>query len=197
MKSSRSWLKSETQQSVVVDAFSDASEPGENEMGKKQDKTRGQESGRGAGLLPESERRQLEQLLAEARKDTEAGRLDDAGQKLSQAIRRIPESVIEELELTTQLISAMGDVLFRRKEYDKALDALTDAVGLPGGLGEPFIHLRLGQVQFDLNDLERAGDELARAYMGGGREIFEGEDPKYFALVEKLLQPPPGHDRLP
>jgi hypothetical protein len=29
------------------------------------------------------------------------------------------------------------------------------------------------------------------------RAIFEGLDPKYFALVEKVLQPPIGMDRLP
>jgi tetratricopeptide (TPR) repeat protein len=166
-------------------------------MGKNQGENHGHGSERASELLSESERRQLEQLLAEAREDTEAGRLQEAGRKLSQAIRRIPQSVADELELTTRLSTAMGDVLFRRKEYEKTLAALSDAVQLPGGLGTPFLHLRLGQVRFELNQLERAGDELARAYMGGGRKIFEGEDPKYFTLVEKLLLPPPGHDRLP
>jgi hypothetical protein len=30
-----------------------------------------------------------------------------------------------------------------------------------------------------------------------GRDAFAGQDPKYFALVERVLQPPPGMDRLP
>jgi hypothetical protein len=34
-------------------------------------------------------------------------------------------------------------------------------------------------------------DELARAYMGAGKEIFQGEDPKYFELVKQNLKEPP------
>jgi hypothetical protein len=67
----------------------------------------------------------------------------------------------------------------------------------PGTIGNPWVHLRLGQVRFELGQLELATDELARAYMGGGRDVFEGQDPKYFELVERVLEPPPGMDRLP
>jgi hypothetical protein len=60
-----------------------------------------------------------------------------------------------------------------------------------------FIHLRLGEIAFESGDRRRAADELARAYMGGGREAFATEDPKYLALVEEVLKPPKGQDRLP
>jgi hypothetical protein len=59
------------------------------------------------------------------------------------------------------------------------------------------VHLWLGQARFELNEPERAADELAGAYMGSGREVFERQDPKYFSLVEKVLRRPPGADRLP
>ena len=49
----------------------------------------------------------------------------------------------------------------------------------PNAIGNPFIHLRLGQVQYELDDFERAKDELARALILGGSGIFEEEDLKY------------------
>lgn len=65
------------------------------------------------------------------------------------------------------------------------------AMQCPAAIGNPFLHLRLGQCQFELGNLDRAADELARAYMGAGADIFEGAD-KYFAFLKTRLQPPPG-----
>jgi hypothetical protein len=62
----------------------------------------------------------------------------------------------------------------------------------PDALGNPFLHLRLGQCRFELGDLDRAADELARAYMADGEDVFDGEDPKYLAFLKTRLQPPPG-----
>jgi len=61
----------------------------------------------------------------------------------------------------------------------------------PDAIGNPFLHLRLGQCQFELGELDRAADELARAYMGAGAKIFEGGD-KYFSFLKTRLEPPPG-----
>lgn len=58
----------------------------------------------------------------------------------------------------------------------------------PGAIGNPFVHLRLGQAQFELGDMTRAADELARAYMGAGDEIFEEQDPKYLAFLKTKIQ---------
>jgi hypothetical protein len=91
----------------------------------------------------------------------------------------------------------MGEIRFRGGKYKTALDPLQDSMSCPGTLGNPWVHLRLGQARFEVGELERAADELARAYMGGGRDVFEGQDPKYFALVEKVLRPPAGMERLP
>ena len=59
----------------------------------------------------------------------------------------------------------------------------------PGAIGNPFIHLRLGQAQFELKNLGRAKDDLARAYMGGGDEIFKDEDRKYLHFIKEILRP--------
>ncbi|NMO23459.1 tetratricopeptide repeat protein [Pyxidicoccus fallax] len=86
--------------------------------------------------------------------------------------------------------TAIGDMYFHLGRHREGRDALRSAVRLPDGLGNPFVHLRLGQCEFELGSRERAADELARAYMGGGDEIFEEDDEKYLRFVKSLLLPP-------
>ena len=53
----------------------------------------------------------------------------------------------------------------------------------PGGLGNPLVHLRLGQAFYEIGDRDRAADELMRAYMGAGAEIFETRECKYLDFL--------------
>jgi len=73
-------------------------------------------------------------------------------------------------------------------DFQEAREVLTWTMHCPRAIGNPFIHLRLGQVQFELGNLERARDELARAYMGRGPEIFDQDDPKYLAFIREYLK---------
>jgi hypothetical protein len=84
------------------------------------------------------------------------------------------------------LLVAMGECAMRGGDHARAFQALRDAMHCPGTIGNPWVHLRLGQVRLELAD-ERAADDLSRAYKGGGRSLFDGLDPKYLALVEKTL----------
>lgn len=102
----------------------------------------------------------------------------------------------EDWEAATWIMAAIGDSFFLQEDYEHARDAFMDAVRCPGGLGNVFIHLRLGESYYELGDEKRAADNLTRAYMAGGREVFGEEKPKYFALLEKILKPPTGQDRL-
>ena len=67
---------------------------------------------------------------------------------------------------------------------------------MPRWLGEPILHLRLGQCALELGDITKAKDELTRAYMGAGKDIFQDEPPKYFALLRDALVPPAGSNSL-
>lgn len=40
----------------------------------------------------------------------------------------------------------------------------------------------------EIRNLCRQGDELTRAYMGGGMDIFMEDDPKYLAFLETRIQ---------
>jgi tetratricopeptide (TPR) repeat protein len=103
------------------------------------------------------------------------------------AWRLLPEPQID-WAASVWILAAIGDANFLRRDYvagpDRPLHCL-DA------MGNPFLHLRLGQCLFELDDLDRAADELARAYMGAGSGIFEGAD-KYFAFLKTRLKPPQG-----
>ncbi len=67
-------------------------------------------------------------------------------------------------------------------------------------VGNPFFHLRLGQASLELepnsiaDNTSIATDNLARALICGGTEIFEGEDPKYFSQITMILRPPAGFE---
>jgi tetratricopeptide (TPR) repeat protein len=83
----------------------------------------------------------------------------------------------------TWILAAIGDAAFSGGYIDLAKQAFDDVILCPGALGNAFLHLRRGQLLFDAGDLDAAADELVRAYMGGGREIFEVEAPKYFEFL--------------
>ena len=109
--------------------------------------------------------------------------------KYVEAIKLLPEPITQ-WEACTWLLVAIGDANFLSKNYQQAKNALSDAMHCPGAIGNPFIHLRLGQSQFELGKKDRAGDELTRAYMGAGKDIFKEDDPKYFEFLKTVLKPP-------
>lgn len=102
----------------------------------------------------------------------------------------------EDWDASTWILCAIGDAHFFLGDFDSVSSAFSNAVHCPNGLGNPFIHLRLGEAAFELGKLDKATDELTRAYMGAGREIFASEDPKYFTFLKSFLKPMPGHESL-
>lgn len=87
-------------------------------------------------------------------------------------------------EAATWILVAIGDANFLGGDFVAGRDNLSNAMHCPGAIGNPFIHFRLGQCQFEVGNHERAADELVRAYMGAGREIFDQHDPKYFRFLQ-------------
>jgi hypothetical protein len=95
-------------------------------------------------------------------------------------------------EAATWILAALGDAYYLSGEFSQGRDALLTAMHCPEAIGNPFLHLRLGQCQFELGFKIVAGDELSRAFLLAGDEIFQAEDPKYLAHVKSVLEPPPG-----
>lgn len=107
------------------------------------------------------------------------------------ALKLVPRP-ISDWEAATWLLVAIGDAYFLAGDFAQARTALTEAMQCPGAIGNPFIHLRLGQTHYELGNMEKAGDELARAYLQEGTTIFKADNPKYLAFIKARLKPPPG-----
>ncbi|WP_152393199.1 tetratricopeptide repeat protein [Paenibacillus guangzhouensis] len=116
-----------------------------------------------------------------------AGDFEAGKQQYVAALRLLPDNH-RKWEAATWLYVAIGDVHFRLKDYDKAFKCFYNAVQCPKGLGNPYIHLRLGQLYYEQNNFEKATDELTRAYMGAGIEIFMEDDPKYLEFLETKIE---------
>ncbi|MFI4876398.1 MAG: tol-pal system YbgF family protein [Blastopirellula sp. JB062] len=125
----------------------------------------------------------------------DAGDYEGAAEKFDAAWQLLPEPKTE-WESALWLLAAKADSHFVRQQYAEAIAALTRAAMCPEGLGNPFLHLRLGQAHFEMGDQARAGNELTMAYMAAGSDIFEDEDPKYFDYLKTILQPPVGQQTL-
>lgn len=91
-------------------------------------------------------------------------------------------------EAATWIYVAIGDIHLRLGNIEKAFKCFFNAVQCPTGLGNPYIHFRLGQTYFESGIMDKAVDELTRAYMGAGLEIFMEDDPKYLAFLETKIK---------
>jgi hypothetical protein len=118
-----------------------------------------------------------------------ASKYREATTKYITALELLPEPITQ-WEACTLILTSIGNANFLSKNFEQAKLALSDAMHCPKAIGNPFIHLRLGQSQLELGNKPRAGDELARAYMGGGKEIFANENSKYFEFLKTVLKPP-------
>lgn len=108
--------------------------------------------------------------------------LEDALALYEKAWKLIPDPKASWV-VSTWVLSALADVYFYSADYPKALEALNDAMLCPEGLQNPYLHLRLGQVHLELGSEEKAREELMLALKEGGKELFEGDDPKYLAWI--------------
>lgn len=107
--------------------------------------------------------------------------------KYDQAWQLLPDPK-HEWEAATWVLTAIGDAYFLARDYPAAKEALTSAMHAPDAIGNPFIHLRLGQSQLEVGNTDRAADELIRAYMGAGPDIFAEEDRKYLEFLATRAQ---------
>ena len=139
------------------------------------------------------EKGQLTKSIKSARKSLAANSNDGrqaAYHTILPALELAQSQKLHEQQIT--LFGLLGDVYFQSEQYDTALSAYTDAIQIDGAIGNPEIHFRLGKTQFELGKLDRAADELTRAYMGAGKDIFSRGGEAYFQFLQTRLDPPAG-----
>lgn len=113
-------------------------------------------------------------------------KFDDALDKYMEALEYVPDPK-ENWEASTWIYAAIGDAYFYMDKYSEAKNSFFDALNCPEGMGNPFIHLRIGQCFYELNNIDRARDSLIKAYMLGGNDIFQDEDYEYFKVIKDLI----------
>ncbi|UJF25222.1 tetratricopeptide repeat protein [Suttonella sp. R2A3] len=100
-----------------------------------------------------------------------------------QAFDLVPEPKTD-WDTATWILAAIGDTNFLDKDFQAGVEHLSQAMHCPDAIGNPFIHMRLGQCQLEIGNLDRATDELLRAFALEGDDIFAEEDPKYLAFLK-------------
>ncbi|MDQ0468049.1 tetratricopeptide repeat protein [Labrys wisconsinensis] len=129
----------------------------------------------------------IKELCADGDKLFEENKYDEALDKYNDAWVLVPKPK-EIWSASTWILAAIGDVCFAAGYSDVALEALTDVMHCPDAIGNPFLHLRRGQVLLDRGEEDEAADELTRAYALEGKEIFDEESPHYFEFLKTRIR---------
>lgn len=141
--------------------------------------------------LPDSIHEEIKRLCAAGDALAEERQFSAALKEYWAAWELLPEPKFD-WQAATWILGTIGDVNFHSGDYAAGRNNLNNAMICPGGLGNPFLHLRLGQCQFELGNMDLAADDLARAFLDQGNAIFRGEDAKYVEFVKSRLEPPAG-----
>ena len=112
--------------------------------------------------LPDATHERIKALCAEGDQRGRDGHTVEAIESYEAARLLLPEPKTD-WEAATWILAAIGDTHYVSGEFERGRDSLLTAMHCPDAIGNPFLHLRLGQCQFELGNRERAGDELARA----------------------------------
>jgi tetratricopeptide (TPR) repeat protein len=143
--------------------------------------------------LPEDLYAEVVALSSEGDALADRGEFIDAVDRYNEAWKLIPEPKAA-WEASTWLLTAIGDACFLAGKFKSGRDAVELALHCPGGFGNPFIHLRLGQCELELGNIDVAAEHLTRAYALEGKEIFARDDSKYFEFLKSRIQPPASGD---
>lgn len=116
----------------------------------------------------------------------ERNELEEALIRYQKAYDLLPEPKLD-WQAATWILAAIGDTNYFMQDFEACKENMADAMKSPNGVGNPFLHLRLGQAHLELKNEEQAADELSRAYNIEGKAIFEEEDPKYLAFLKTKI----------
>lgn len=129
----------------------------------------------------------IEKLSEEGNALAERNDFDGAIKKFEQALAIVPAPK-SEYEASMWLYASIGDMYFSKRDYETSAENFYNALNCPSGQVNGFVHLRLGEDLFELKQKEKSLDHLLRAYMLEGKEIFDGEDEKYFEFLNKNVE---------
>lgn len=133
--------------------------------------------------LPPDLRAQVQRLRADGDEAAARGCQNEAIAFYNDAWKCVPEPKTQ-WENSAGLLATVGDAAFRGSFFRSGVGALRYALQCPGGATNPFVQLRLGQCEFELNRPAKAAEHLGKAYALAGAAIFSDEHPKYFDILK-------------
>ena len=135
--------------------------------------------------LPEKLYEKIETLSEEGNLFFDDDCFEAAIDKWPQALDYVP-SPKSDWEATYWLCTSIGDAHYQLSRFGLAREFFFDALNAPGGESCPFVYYRLGQCEARLGNMEAATENLLRAYMLDGVDIFEGdpEGAHYLKMLE-------------
>lgn len=81
----------------------------------------------------------------------------------------------------------MADSYFNLINYEEGNNNYLQALKCPNGLDSGYVWLVLGEIYYELGNVDKAKEALMSTYIHEGKEIFEDEDDKYFSLIKNSI----------
>lgn len=134
-------------------------------------------------FLPETIAGQIDQYSMRGDLLMEQGQFAEAIELYQQGLAIIPEPK-SAYESTLWFLVAIGDAYWYLREWEHALPYFEQSLKVKGGENNPFVHLRKGQLLYELGDVVAAQNELKQGLAMEGPALFEDEAPKYLKLAE-------------
>ena len=126
----------------------------------------------------------IEALCDKGEADLERGKPRAALKRFFKAFELLPTPA-QQYPAGTWLLVNIGDIYYHWQRYEQALERFEQALDFFEGADNPFIHLRLGQCHYHLEQWEAARMALQRAHDLEGDAIFEDESPVYQAFLQE------------
>jgi tetratricopeptide (TPR) repeat protein len=138
--------------------------------------------------LPPEIAAEVEALSAEGDGAAASGAYGQAVLRYEAALELLPEPK-DRWSAAGWLWYLIADARYRGRDFAGALEPISLAL-LHGDPGNVLLHLRRGQCLIELGHEADGLDALARAYAGGGRALFEREEPRWLEAIADLAAIP-------
>ena len=93
---------------------------------------------------------------------------------------------------TRYILIRIAHLYINSEMWEDALNIFVKIMKYTNSVGNPLLHLRIGQIGFELKEQNIYEDNLARALIMGELKIFEGENDILKNIALKILKPPAG-----
>ncbi len=117
-------------------------------------------------------------------------------EKYEEAIKLMPEPVEQWLYLRVLWLNIAENYWLNAEYksgkgggYEQALEVYRMIMKLPRSIGKSNYHARIGQIMYQLGNMEKAKDEFIRSYTLSGMKDFDNmHDKKYFDLIKPFVE---------